>query len=119
MNRPKKLTGVTGKGNCATSVAQVRLIERPLVPQDRFQEIDLRPRQAGEPLRQHLRIGAKETLHVQAAAGEALQKRRQAESTAVRLRSACTTILRSARQVAHDVQVRPQTLAVGLVRGRP
>ena len=70
----KEVDGRYGKGELRDQFAQVRLVERPLVSKNRFQEIDLRARQTGKALRQLFRIGAEERFRVELASGKALQE---------------------------------------------
>ena len=119
MNRPKKLTLRDGERELRDEVAQVRLVERALVAKDGFQQIELRPGQAGEPVRQLLRVGLEKRLRVELAAGEALQQPRHRGVDGVAAPFGAGDDLAVGRQVAHDVQVGPQALAVARVGGRP
>ena len=119
MKRPKKLTGVTGKGNCAMRSRRSASSSARWWRRIDFQQIDLRPRQAGEALRQLFRIGAEKRLRVELAAGEALQECRHGGIDGGAASFGVGDDLAVGRQVAHDVQVGPQALAVALVRGRP
>src|SRR5205823_7815805 len=108
-----------GEGELGDEVAQVRVVEGELVAEDGLQQVELRPGHAGQLLIRPRVAGVGKRLRVELAPGDLVEQLRY------RLVDGGTAALGGGgdlpvgRQVAHDVQVGPQVLAVaGAVDGR-
>ena len=118
-NRPKKLTDVTGNGNCVTKSCRSASSSACWCRRIDFNRLDLRPGQALEPLRQQFRLGGEERLRVDVAAGETFQQHRHRGIDGAAAPLGVGDDLPVGRQVAHHVEVGLQLLAVVPVGGRP